>query len=612
MKNIPFSAVRITDGFWKQKQDLVRNVTAQAVYDRFEETGRFAALRCAWQPGQPLEPHIFWDSDVAKWIEGVAYMIKEKDEPALRALARKAIDDIIANADETGYFNSCYQTHPEKQRFTRRDDHELYCAGHLMEAAVAWADATGEKDFLASMCKYADYIDRIFRVEGSAAYTTPGHPELELALVKLAGATSQQKYFDLAKFFIDQHGDNPKDRPIADVTSNDYNQDKMPLRQRSTIDGHSVRALYLLSAMVDVAAATGDEELADACRRCFANATEQRMYITGAQGSTYLGEAYTMDYHLPNAEAYAETCAAIALALFGDRMQQLGANSRHADTVERVLYNGALAGLSLDGTAFFYENPLALDPERRSYPATSHLMQPHFAITQRVKVFSCSCCPPNIVRFVPSIGNYLYSQDGDTVYVNQYMTSTAAWDGVTVTQTTAYPVDGAVRIAATGAGKLALRIPGWCSSFTLSAPYTLQNGYAVVECAGAADLTLILDMPVVTLAADPRVREDAGRIAVTRGPVVYCMEAVDNGDISGIRLAADAPFAVESAADGFSAGLGVPTLTAPARRPVTDAAAPLYRPAAGVRYEQITARFIPYFAFANRGTSAMQVWVLEG
>ncbi len=609
MKNIPFSAVRITDGFWKQKQELVRNVTAQAVYDRFAETGRFAALRCDWQPGQPLEPHIFWDSDVAKWIEGVAYMIKEKDEPALRALARKAIDDIIAGADEYGYFNSCYQTHPEKQRFTRRDDHELYCAGHLMEAAVAWADATGEKDFLAAMCKYADYIDRIFRQEGSAAYVTPGHPELELALIKLARATGEEKYFELAKFFIDKHGDNDKDRPIGEWAAGDYNQDKMPLRQRSTVDGHSVRALYLLSAMADVAAATGDAELTDAARRCFANATGQRMYITGAQGSTHLGEAYTADYHLPNAEAYAETCAAIALALFGERMQQLGADSRHADAIERVLYNGALAGLSLDGTAFFYENPLALDPERRSFPAT--VQQPHFAITQRVKVFSCSCCPPNIVRFIPSIGNYLYSLDGDTLYVNQYMTCEAAFEGVTVRQTTAYPADGTVSIHCTGADRLALRIPGWCSSFTLNAPYTLKNGYAMVDCGGAAELTLTLDMPVVTLAADPRVREDAGRIAVARGPVVYCMEAVDNGDISGIRLAADAPFAAENAADAFSAQLGVPTLTAPARRPVTEPEAPLYRPAAGVKYENITARFIPYFAFANRGESAMQVWVLE-
>ncbi len=609
MKNIDHSAVRIRSGFWRQKQDLARSVTAKAVYDRFAETGRFAALKCQWKPGDEPEPHIFWDSDVAKWIEGVAYMLQEAPAPELYALARAAIDDIIASQEkDTGYYNCYYQTH-EEPRFTARGNHELYCLGHLIEGAVAWYAATGERDFMDAMARYADYVEKCFKTEGTAAFVTPGHPELELALVRLAKATGERRYMELAKFFIDQHGSNPKESFSQQYpwARDEYNMDEMPLRQRTTVDGHCVRAFYLLSAVADIADEYGDKELADAARRCFANAVEQRMYITGGFGSTYIGEAFSGDYDLPNRTAYTETCAAIAMAFFARRMQKLELNSAHADVIERVLYNGILSGFSLDGKAFFYENPLEIDPDFNSvYTATKN--PPHLPITQRLEVFTCSCCPPNVVRLLPAVADYAYGYADGTVYVHQYMDSTAAFDGVTLDVATNYPADGVVRIKANGAKKLALRIPGWCRSFTLDAPYVMENGYAVTD---AVEVILTLDMPVTVMAANTRVHADAGRVAVMRGPIVYCMEGVDNNkEIFGLRLAADAVFEEEDAGICFAENAPcVPVLkTTVTRRVVPEG---LYCTAAEVKTEEIPARFIPYFAFANRGATEMLVWVLE-
>lgn len=613
MKNIDHSAVRIRDGFWKEKQDMARCVTAKAVYDRFAETGRFAALKCAWKPGDELEPHIFWDSDVAKWIEGVAYLLQEAPSPELYELARAAIDDILASQEkETGYYNCFYQTHPEVTRFTKRGDHELYCLGHLIEGAVAWYTATGERDFMDGMAKYADYVERVFKTDRSAAFVTPGHPELELALVRLAEATGERRYMELAKFFIDVHGRNPEEAfgQLCDWACDAYNMDEMPLRDRTTVDGHCVRAFYLLSAVADIAAEYKDADLAAAARRCFDNAVEKRMYLTGGFGSTYIGEAFSGDYDLPNRIAYTETCAAIAMAFFARRMQRLEADSRYADVIERVLYNGALSGISLDGRSFFYENPLEIDPDFNNiFPGTR--IQPHFPITQRLEVFTCSCCPPNVVRLLPAVGDYLYGTDGDTVYVHQYMDSTADFGGVHIEQTTRYPADGTVRIRTAGAAKLALRIPGWCDSFALNVPYTMQGGYAVTDAAAAKEIVLELAMPVTVVAANARIHADAGRIAVTRGPVVYCMEGVDNGaDIFGLRLAADAVFEEEDAAVCFAENAPcVPVLkTTVTRRSTPDV---LYAPASAVTRTEQTARFIPYFAYANRGATEMQVWVLE-
>lgn len=604
MKNISFRSIDITGGFWKQKQDMAKNVTVHAVYDRFKETHRFDALKCDWREGMPDMPHIYWDSDVAKWIEGVAYLLEKGEYPELKKIVEDSIELIIKNADENGYFNSHFLVTRQDKRFTVRNDHELYCAGHLIEAAVAYFRATGEDRFLKAMCKYADYIEKCFKTERTAPYATPGHPELELALIKLYEATGERRYFELAEHFIDQHGTgHPGDRGTFLPDGNDlYNQDEMPLKDRTTINGHSVRALYLYSGAADVARLRSDGELTDACKRIFDNAVQRRMYITGGVGSSHLGEAFTQDFHLPNRKAYTETCAAIALVFFASRMQLLEVDSKYADCIERVIYNGMLSGISLGGDAFFYENPLEVDPDFNEVN-TSMTHQERFAITQRKKVFDCSCCPPNLVRFLPSIADYMYTLSDDTLYVQQYMTSVGKFDGICIEQTTDYPNSGKISITYSAADKkIALRIPWWCKEFTLNVPYTQKNGYAIIE-AGSTDVKLDLGMPVNIMRANRRIHSNSGRLAVMRGPVVYCAEGVDNGkDLKSIRIAADSDFTLCDSA------LGLPSLHTSAYQ--QKASEDLYSFAAD-DYESIPLTLIPYHAFANRGTTEMYVWLLE-
>lgn len=600
MVNIPYSHVTLLGGFWKAKEDMVRSSTVTAVYNRFAETNRFDALRCKWLEEGRYEGHVFWDSDIAKWMEGAAYLIKKQHDPTLEALCDEAIGHILANADENGYFNSYYLTTLQQERFTDRNQHELYCAGHLMEAAIAYADATGKDAFLKLMCRYADYIEKIFMIENSAAFVTPGHPELELALIKLYRATGQARYLRLAKYFIDQHGANEKDKSILSTTN--YNQDAKPLRSISTAEGHSVRALYLYCGMIDLAMEIGDQELADACRRCFDNICSRRMYITGGVGSSHLGEAFTVDYHLPNRTAYAETCAAIALAMFASRMQTLEADGRYADTVERAIYNGILSGISLDGKSFFYENPLSVDPTFNHVNVASSTKE-HYPITERVEVFDCSCCPPNLVRFLPSVAGLAYSCSEDTLYVHQYMASRICWEGINVSVETAYPTEGAVTVRCRGKSRLALRIPGWCRDFRLNHPYTLYNGYAYIQDPGDSAVELVLDMPAVFLAANPKVHACAGRVAVARGPIIYCAEGVDNPGVdihAWILDTAKLPQLGEN--HNF-----VPNLIVSGHTPVETSQ--LYYPLSPDR-KDTPVTLIPYFSFANRGTTDMLVWLL--
>lgn len=602
MKKINFYDIDISGGFWKEKQDMVKNITAQAVYDRFCETHRFDALSCTWKEGEPDMPHFFWDSDVAKWIEGAAYILEKEDRPELKKIVDRAIDQIVQNSDENGYFNSHYLVTEKDERFCYRNNHELYCAGHLIEAAVAYYHATGDRKFLDAMCKYADYIEKVFKIEKSAKFFTPGHPELELALVRLYETTGEKRYLDLAEYFINIHGTAPdKEQQLWPGVVNElYNMDEIPLKDRSTIDGHAVRALYLYSGAADVARLCGNEELIAACKRIFDNAANKRMYITGGVGSTHIGEAFTVDYHLPSRTAYAETCAAISLAYFASRMQLIETDSKYADCVERIIYNGFLSGPSIDGKSFFYENPLEIDPDFNDVNLSTESKE-HYPITQRKEVFECSCCPPNIMRFIPSIADYMYNYDNETLYINQYMTSTACCDGMNIQQATDYPASGKIIIKVnSGHRKVALRIPGWCKSFTLNCDYEMKNGYAVV-CAD--EIVLDLDMPIVKMRANRRVHDCAGRIAIMRGPVVYCAEGIDNGsDIKNLRIDIKGEFNL-----GGTEFMLPDIHTTGYQLKASDS---LYSPA-GDDYEEVPVKLIPYYAFANRGTTEMCVWLLE-
>ena len=601
MQPISYKQVRLTGGFWKAKQDMLRKATVPAVYDRFVETGRFDAFRCDWKEGDPNKPHYFWDSDVAKWMEGAAYLCALRREPELE----KIVDDTVAliekNQGADGYFNIYFTVVEPANRFTDRSRHELYCAGHLIEAAVAYREATGKGKFLDLMCRYADYIYERFYVRRDTGFVTPGHEEIELALVRLAEATGTERYLTLAKFFIDRRGEREDD--IYGFPPS-YSQSHLPVRRQTEAVGHAVRAMYLYCGMADVARATRDDALRAACETLFDDVVTRKMYVTGGIGATASGEAFSSPYDLPNATAYSESCAAIGLALFAWRMLRFGADGKYGDVIERILYNNFLSSTSLDGRAFFYENPLAVVPERaRRGDSVTKERAPHLPETRRQAVFDCSCCPPNIVRFLASLGNLICGEDEETLYVHQYMTGTVAFcqkGGQRVLKiSTRYPEGGRVTLTVTGGdARVAVRVPGWCEK-----PFETVRGYAYFDMKENVPLTLDFGMPIRLISAHPRVFADAGCCAVMRGPVVYCMEGGDNeAPLCDIRLDRRAAFHV-----GKHPVLPVPQLTVRAwRRPTGEALYAVRRD----DYEPTTAVLIPYYAFANRGTAAMQVWHL--
>ena len=597
MKNIAFDKVDIKSGYLFDKQELNRKVTINAVYDRFTETGLIAAFNFDYNPNDPasIKPDVYWDSDVAKWMEGAAYIIKKHptDEKLIERV-ESLIENIKKNQCDDGYFNIYFIEVAPEQRFKNRKLHELYCAGHLMEAAVAYAEATGRLTFLECMEKYADCIQRAFVDERTAEFYTPGHQEIELALVKMYRYTGKKKYLDLAAHFVNMRGKHDE----LDHAESDYSQNHLPVREQKVALGHSVRATYLYTAMAYLAKELDDKELLEACKALFEDVVERKMYITGGIGSTNIGEAFTVPHDLSNDAAYAETCASIGLVFFAAAMQELEPDSKYADVVECALYNGILSGLSLDGEKFFYENPLEVNLKDRF---ESRLGKRRLPLAQRPKIFGCSCCPPNINRLLPAIGSYLYSIDGDTLYVNQYVSSTLSDGDVFAEVETAYPNNGEIKIKAKGVGRVAVRIPGWCDSFKLNLPYVMQSGYAVVENSG--EIILTLDMKVSAVFSDCRVRHNNSRLAVMRGPIVYCAEAVDNGEyLHALRVSPEL-----DVCESFDDTLGLYTLEIKAKR-VMPFVGKLYArmPA---ELADATVKMIPYNSFANRGASDRIVWL---
>jgi len=618
-KNLTYEKIDITDGFWKERQDLVREVTVWNVYKRFKETGRFDAFKLNWKEGEPNRPHIFWDSDVAKWIEGVAYLTAKKREPELEAIVDEVVDDIERGRAEDGYFNSYYLQIEPQNRFTVRDRHELYCLGHLIEAAIAYDKATQKGKLLSLVKDYVTLVKRVFMEENAAAFEAPGHEEIELALVKLYDYTGDRQYLELAAHFVNRRGQKGKPNQGWAQCNRGYEQDHLPVREQPEAIGHAVRAVYLYCAMADLAQRLEDDALKAAAERLYRNIIEKKMYITGAIGSTrryevvkapdeptvsYFGEAFEEEYELPNDSSYAETCAALGLALFSRRMQLLSpADASYADTVERVLYNGFLSGMSLDGKAFFYVNSQEIDLEARRRMRKFGRSERHYP-TERVEIFNCSCCPPNVVRFIPSVAEFLYHYDENTIYVNQYMQSDADFGATKLEQSTRYPYDGAVSLKLTGESKtLAVRIPAWCKSFAFrhnGKPVTLPcvKGYASIPMRDGDVLELDLAMLPRRIYANPNIRANRGKVALTYGPFVFCMEGVDNGERLGEVRLTDGDVQV-----GFDPTLGLPVLFCPA---VRETATELYTDT--LTQTPFTAKLIPSFAFANRGESDMRIW----
>lgn len=626
----PVRAVRLEGGFLGERLRVNREATLPIEYRQCKDTGRLDAWD--WQPGRPNPPHIFWDSDVAKWIEAAAFSLALYPDPELEA----RVDDVVARMARTqlsdGYLNSHFiLVEPGKRWTNLRDQHELYCAGHLTEAAVAYFAATGKRAFLDVMRRYVDHIATVFGTQEGQLRGYPGHEEIELALVKLYRATGEKRYLDLACYFVDERGRQPHYYDLeAQRRSEDparwrgrryeYCQAHKPVREQTTAEGHSVRACYLYAGMADVAAETGDPALLAACQALWQNITHRRMYITGAVGSAADGERFTVDYDLPNETAYGETCATIALVFFAHRMLQLERRGEYGDVIEQALYNGVLSGVSLDGTRFFYANPLSVYPKAYGFGLNRFP-------AERQAWFGCSCCPPNIARLLASLGSYAYSTERGAAWVHLYAAGTADLDlggtALRLTQTTDYPWDGRVAIAvqppAPAAFTLALRIPAWCTGASLCVngqavdlAACCRDGYARLNRTWAAGdrVELDLPMPARRVQAHPAVRHEAGCVALQRGPVVYCLEGVDNGvDLAALSLPRSAALEVASAGSPFA---GVPVIRAKAYR---DSAAhwgeELYRTARPARRQGVEVTAIPYCLWANRQMGEMLVWVRE-
>lgn len=628
---------KINDNFWGKYQKLLTDVVIPyqeaALRDEIPDADKSHAIENFQQAAQVLETGhcdgefygmVFQDSDVAKWLEAAAYSLTLKPDAELE----QRMDDIIALIGraqyEDGYLNTYFTVKEPDRKWTNlQEAHELYCAGHMMEAAVAYYEATGKCSLLNIMCKMADHIYQHFIVEGAPGY--PGHPEVELALMRMYRATGNEKYLELSKHFVDVRGVDPdyfhkeaetKGWCVWGMNAGDreYAQNQAPVRELTEATGHSVRAVYLYTAMADQAAHNGDEALKQACETLWKNITEKRMYITAGIGSTVQGEAFTKDYDLPGDTAYAETCASIGLMFFARKMLDLSADSRYSDVMERALYNTVLAGMQLDGKRFFYVNPLEVVPGIAGEAVTHRHDLP-----VRPKWFGCACCPPNVSRTITSIANYAWGMDGDVIYSHLYAGGVLDLDTAKITVTTGYPYDGAVKYQVEPKGEiaamtLAIRIPDWSENTKLflngeETDIVTEKGYIYIrkEFIKNDVIELQLDMEPKRYYANPDVSDVSGMVAIQRGPFVYCAEGVDNEeDVLSLRIAAEGGIEVLPYDAELLSGTQ-PLLVDGYRLAKTESLYVRKRPEA----VPCKIKMVPYYTWANRGLNQMRVWLPE-
>ncbi len=646
MNPVKMKQVVVEDAFWSLRQRQVREVVVPYQWEALndlvpgaEPSRTIANFRiAAGVAAGDFYGHVFQDSDLAKWLETVGFVLQQNRDEALEQLADEAFDLVGRAQQADGYFNTYYQIkHPGEQWTNVRDDHEMYVAGHFMEAAVAYYEATGKPQALDIMRKFADHLASVF---GSGEGQRPGycgHPEIELALVKLYRATGERKYLNLSRFFVEERGREPhyftrelEERRRLGKTERVglrpmyYFQAHAPIREQHDAEGHAVRAVYLYSGATDIADEFGDASLLEAMKRLWDNTVNRRMYVTGGIGSSDYYEDFSFDYDLPNERAYAESCASVGLFVWGHRLLMIEADSRYADVMERTLYNGLLSGISLDGRSYFYLNPLEAWPT-----ITGKRYDIANTRTQREPWFGCACCPPNIARLIASLGDYIYSASADELYVHLYVGSsvrqTVAGSEIGLTLRTNYPWEGEVSLeldlTQPAAFALALRRPGWCERLSV-----LVNGEELDDALiSPADrgyiklrrlwlpgdrVELRMDMPVLKVRSHPELREANGKMALQRGPIVYCLEEKDNGgNLRDLELSGQAD--VRARFESHLLG-GVCVLESDdAYRTDRSAVEPeLYTTK---RYPKVPAalRAIPYYAWANRGEGEMAVWIRE-
>ena len=628
---VPFTQVKLADKFWLPRLKTNTDVTIPASFQRCEATNRVKNFEmAAARQGKFATTFPFDDTDIYKTIEGASYSLQLEPDKELDAYVDALIKKVGAAQEPDGYLYTARTIDPahphpwagpERWSKERELSHELYNAGHLYEAAVAHYQATGKKTLLSIALKNADLVCATFGPGKRSV--APGHEIVEMGLVKLYRVTGQAKYLATAKFFLDTRGQHPYDAKSNDPwESGSYWQDDKPVVAQHEAEGHAVRAEYLYSAMADVAALTGDKPLLAAVDSIWQNMVSKKLYVTGGTGAVPAGERFGADYELPNATAYNETCASVADVYWQQRMFQLHGDAKYADVLEKVLYNGLISGVGLDGKSFFYSNAMQVK-NSASFPQTE---------PARAGWFDCSCCPTNLARLFPSLPGYVYGQHDQDVYVNLFVSSTATLTvnkkPVQLTQQNNYPWEGGLKFlvnpAATNEFSLLLRVPGWARGeavpsdlYTFATPdknqivikingqpttYALRHGYAVLprkwRQGDVVEMTLPLDVRRVV--ANPRVKDDLNKVALQRGPVIYCAEWADNqGRATNIIVPPTASFIPAYRPDLLN---GVTTLTA------TVPAVRLDEAAGTIQTVPQTLTAIPYYAWANRGQGEMTVW----
>ncbi len=671
---IDLKKVTVTDPFWHREMELVRREVIpyqwNALNDNvpgaepswcmrnFRTAGKMMAEqkargaqyippRYTYRGFQALpegEPEdgkfygfLFQDSDFSKWIEAVGYSLTQHPDPELEKIADGAIDVVCAAQTPDGYLDTYYIINGMDASFSNlKDNHELYCFGHLVEGAAAYYQATGKDKLLKAAERFADYVNDRFGEEEGKSKGYPGHEVAEMALVRLYEVTGDEKHLKLGKFFVDARGQEPnffveearlraeKNGQKFNASSMDtaYNQADKPVREQDEAVGHAVRAAYLYSGMADVARQTGDDSLLAACEKLWDNIVGKKLYVTGGIGGTHHGEAFSYAYDLPNDTAYSETCAAIGLAFFARRMLQIRPDSKYGDIMELALYNTVLSGMALDGKSFFYVNPLAVVPEACRKDQRLWHVQP-----SRQKWFGCACCPPNIARIVSSIASYAYTESDDTLYTHLYMGGSVEKDfsgrKLVMEVKARMPWHGHVYVTLhceeTVNGTLAFRIPNWAQDAVITCGEKMpvyKDGYAYLtgEWHEGDMITLHLPMQVRMLSANPAVRADVDKVAFRRGPVTFCAEEADNGrDLHLLRVdtryIGDRGEGIEWEFDEDTFGHETVKLHVPAKRllPVQDDA--LYTMWQPPKEEPAKITLVPYYAWANRGEGEMLVWL---
>jgi DUF1680 family protein len=641
--------LKVSDPFLGQYQQLVRDVVIpyqwDALNDKIAEADPSHAIEnfriAAGHSQGEFYGMVFQDSDVAKWLEAVAWSLCQKPDSELEKTADEVIELVAAAQCDDGYLNTYFTVKAPEERWTNLAEcHELYCAGHMIEAGVAFFQATGKRRLLDVVCKLADHIDRVFGPGENQLHGYPGHPEIELALMRLFEVTQEPRYLHLVNDFVEQRGTQPHyydieyekrgktsywntHGPAWMVKDKAYSQAHQPLAEQPTAIGHAVRFVYLMTGVAHLARLSNDEAKREDCLRLWNNMAQRQLYITGGIGSQSSGEAFSSDYDLPNDTVYAESCASIGLMMFARRMLEMEADSQYADVMERALYNTVLGGMALDGKHFFYVNPLEVHPKSLNF---NHIYDHVKPVRQRW--FGCACCPPNIARVLTSLGHYIYTPREDALYINLYVGNSAE---VAVGDETLrlrisgeFPWQEKVTIAIDSAQPvqhtLALRLPDWCD-----APQVSLNGVPVTSEARKGylhinrrwlegdTLTLTFPMPVRRVYGNPLVRHVAGKVAIQRGPLVYCLEQADNGEeLHNLWLPENATF---NAFDGK--GLFAHKVLIQAEGVKQTSATPEqqslwhYDRSPATRQTQ-TLTFIPWFCWANRGEGEMRIWVNEG